>query len=117
MPRGGLTIAAIGLVPDLTLKAAKMAAASAGGKVIASFAYKLTQADIGTLEKLKSDIILLSGGTDGGDETYVLHNARMLAASSVGSFILYAGNQAVREPVLDILRRSGKEASATANIS
>jgi uncharacterized protein (TIGR01319 family) len=114
--KGGLTIAAIGLVPDLTLKAAKMAAASAGGKVIASFAYKLTQADIGTLEKLKSDIILLSGGTDGGDETYVLHNARMLAASSVGSFILYAGNQAVREPVLDILRRSGKEASATANI-
>jgi uncharacterized protein (TIGR01319 family) len=114
--KGGLTIAAIGLVPDLTLKAAKMAAASAGGKVIASFAYKLTQADIGTLEKLKSDIILLSGGTDGGDETYVLHNARMLAASSVGSFILYAGNQAVREPVLDILRRFGKEASATANI-
>ncbi len=114
--KGGLTIAAIGLVPDLTLKAAKMAAASAGGKVIASFAYKLTPADIARLETLKSDIILLSGGTDGGDESYVLHNAKQLAASQVQSYILYAGNQAVREEVLDILGRAGKEAGGTANI-
>lgn len=114
--KGGLTIAAIGLVPDLTLKAAKIAAASAGGKVVASFSYKLTAADIEKLEKLNSDIILLSGGTDGGDETYVLHNARMLAGSAVSSAILYAGNQAVREASLDILKRAGKQATGTSNI-
>lgn len=114
--KGGLTIAAIGLVPDLTLKAAKMAAASAGGKIIASFAYKLTHADLVMLERLNSDIILLSGGTDGGDESYVLHNANMLATSSVKSCILYAGNQAVRDQVLKILHHSGKEVRATTNI-
>ncbi len=114
--KGGLTITAIGLVPDLTLKAAKMAAASAGGKVIASYAYKLRPEDLARIEALKSDIILLSGGTDGGDESYVLHNAKMLAASSVESFILYAGNQAVRDTVLDILHQGGKQARSTSNI-
>lgn len=114
--KGGLTITAIGLVPDLTLKAAKMAAASAGGKIVASFSYKLTAADIEAIEEKNSDIILLSGGTDGGDETYVLHNARMLAGSALASAILYAGNQAVRDQVLDILENAGKKAKATENI-
>lgn len=114
--KGGLTIAAIGLVPDLTLKAAKMAAASAGGKIIASFSYKLTRSDIEKLETLRSDIILLSGGTDGGDESYVLHNAKMLASSGLNSAILYAGNQTVREEVLAILQDAGKDAQGSANI-
>lgn len=114
--KGGLTITAIGLVPELTLKAAKMAAASAGGKVIAGFSYKLTRSDIEKLETLRSDIILLSGGTDGGDESYVLHNAKMLASSGLSSAILYAGNQTVRDEVLAILQDAGKDAQGSANI-
>lgn len=42
--KGGLRIAAIGIVPDLTLKAAKLAASSAGGKVVATYSYRLKTA-------------------------------------------------------------------------
>jgi len=49
--KGGLRIAAIGLVPDLTLQLSKLAAMSAGGKVVASFAFSLTRSDLNHLEK------------------------------------------------------------------
>jgi uncharacterized protein (TIGR01319 family) len=101
--KGGLAIAAVGLVPDLTVNVARMAAASAGGKVTTSFAYRLTSDHVAALERARPDIVLLCGGTDGGNEGYVLHNARALAASSIGCAILYAGNASIRDEVRRIL--------------
>jgi uncharacterized protein (TIGR01319 family) len=101
--KGGLAIAAVGLVPDLTLSVARLAAASAGGKVTASFSYRLASDHVAALERTRPDIVLLCGGTDGGDEGYVLHNARALAASGVDCPILYAGNASVRDEVRRIL--------------
>ncbi len=101
--KGGLAVAAVGLVPDLTLHAARLAAASAGGKIVAHFAYRLTPENIASLRRLAPDIILLAGGTDGGNEQYNLHNARMLAAARLPAVVLYAGNAAVRGAVAEIL--------------
>jgi len=101
--KGGLAIVAVGLVPDLTLSVARMAAASAGGKVTASFSYRLASEHVAALERARPDIVLLCGGTDGGDERYVLHNARALAASAVDCPILYAGNSSARDEVRRIL--------------
>lgn len=101
--RGGLRIAAIGIVPDLTLSVARLAAASAGGKVVKSFAYTLTAADVAALEALDPDIVLLTGGTDGGDEKHNLANAAALAGARITSTILYAGNRAARDAVVEIL--------------
>ncbi len=49
------------------------------------------------LERLEPDIILFTGGTDGGNAAVVLRNAERLAASPLRSPILYAGNRKIRE--------------------
>ena len=44
--KGGLKMIAIGLVPDLTLKAARLACYSAGAKVIQSYSFELNQKEL-----------------------------------------------------------------------
>jgi uncharacterized protein (TIGR01319 family) len=112
--RGGLKIAAIGLTPDLTLSIARMAACSAGGKIVKAFSYRLTEEEIAELEALAPDIVLFTGGTDGGSEKTNLHNAKLLASSSIAAVILYAGNRKIRSEVRALL--AGKETVAADNI-
>ncbi len=112
--RGGLKIAALGLTADLTLAVARLAAASAGGRVVRAFAYELDGADVADLERLDPDLVLFTGGTDGGNSRVVLRNAERLAASSARAAILYAGNRKAREEVLAIL--SGKAVEAADNV-
>ena len=112
--KGGLGIAALGIVPELTLHAARLAAASAGGKIIAHYSYCLTREQAAELERMQPDIVLFCGGTDGGNEQYNLRNARMLADSSIRSTILYAGNVAIRESVARIL--ADKDLAFTDNL-
>lgn len=40
---GGLKMVALGLVPDLTAKAARMAASSAGAKVVKTYAFEISK--------------------------------------------------------------------------
>ncbi len=112
--KGGLAITSIGIVPDLTLKMAREAAVSAGGRVTNIFSYKFSSADIRELQKTKPDVILLTGGTDGGNEDYPLHNARKLAESSLGCPIIYAGNRSVEDEVAEILHK--KTLTITENV-
>ncbi len=101
--KGGLAIAALGIVPDLTLHVAKLAAASAGGKIVAAYSYRLTEEQISILRQNPPDVMLFSGGTDGGNEDYVLRNARMLAEARIASVVLYAGNAALASEVRKLL--------------
>jgi len=103
--KGGLTVAAIGIVPQLTLEAAKLTAMGAGARVVKHAPWKLTSNDIVELEQLNPDIILFTGGTDGGNESYNLHNAEKLAHSSLTAPIIYAGNKCVIEKIGTILFR------------
>ena len=64
---GGLQMIAIGLVKDLTAEAARQAALGAGARVLKTYAYELTEADRDEIAALQPDIILLAGGTDGGN--------------------------------------------------
>jgi len=120
--KGGLAIAAIGLVPDLTLKIAKLAALSAGGKVVSVHAYKLTSQHLDELARLRPEIILLAGGTDGGNETYVRHNTealRGLPARMEGQelpSLIYAGNAVLQEDVLKGLQDVGFEVALASNL-
>ncbi len=93
---------------------ARQAACSAGGKVVKAYAYRLTRAEVAELEALAPDIVLFTGGTDGGHEKTNLLNAEALAASALASIILYAGNAKVRDEVMDRLR--GKDAVAADNV-
>ncbi|NLC33518.1 MAG: hypothetical protein GX781_09525, partial [Clostridiales bacterium] len=76
---GGLRMVACGLVPALTAKAARFAAFGAGAKVIKTYAYELTDEDIREIEIISPDILLLVGGTDGGNSAVVKANASLIA--------------------------------------
>ncbi len=112
--KGGLAIAAIGLVPDLTLQLARLAAMSAGGKVVRSYSFSLTAEDVAELEAARPDMILFSGGTDGGNTAYIYENAARLAASKIEAPIIFAGNRAAAGRVAEILK--GKDLTVTANL-
>lgn len=113
---GGLKIIAIGLVPDLTAEAARRAALGAGGKVLKTYSYELTNRDMEDIKTLDSDIILLAGGTDGGNKDNIIHNARMLAGSNLDQPVIVAGNKSAAEEVGGILRKAGKETYLTENV-
>jgi uncharacterized protein (TIGR01319 family) len=66
--KGGLAVAAMGLVPSITLESAKVTAHSAGAKIAQYYSYKLNRHDIRALEDSPPDILLFTGGTDGGEE-------------------------------------------------
>jgi len=100
---GGLRIAAVGLVPELTMKAARLAALGAGGRVVEAFAFRLTSADLERLRALRPDMVLLAGGTDGGDAEHILHNARALASGLPDVPIVVAGNRGARDEIAGIL--------------
>ena len=113
---GGLRIAVVGNVPGLTVEAANQAALGAGAKIVGSTAFKLTNEKIPELQDLRPDMILLTGGVDGGDAATILHNARLLAQSTLSVPVVVAGNTAAAEEVGSILKQGGKESCLVDNV-
>ena len=95
---GGLRMVTSGLVPELTGEAAKLASLGAGAKVVGVYAFQLTEDDIDDILEAKPDILLLVGGTDGGNTECIIHNAKMMAKIDADIPIIIAGNRtAARE--------------------
>ena len=113
---GGLKMIAVGLVPDLTAEAAKRAALSAGAKVLNTYSFELTSSDCAEIRRLQPEIILLSGGTDGGNKEVILHNASALSGIDVDFTVVIAGNKSVAGDVADILTAVGKHARVCENV-
>lgn len=113
---GGLRIAVVGNVPGLTVEAANQAALGAGAKIVGSTAFKISQDNIREIEGLRPDMILLTGGVDGGDTATILHNARALADSALSVPIVVAGNQAAAANVTQILQEGKKEVRLVENV-
>ncbi len=111
---GGLRMIASGLVPSLTSEAAKRAALGAGAKVIKTYAYELTDEDTDEITGLKPDILLLCGGTDGGNRDCVIHNAKMIARMDYTCPVVFAGNRAARKACQAALE--GREVIACENV-
>ena len=113
---GGLKIVVVGNVPGLTVEAANQAALGAGAKLVGSTAFKLSEAKIKEVEALAPDMILLTGGTDGGDSATILHNARLLAQTRLAVPIVVAGNCAATAEAAALLQTHGKEARLADNV-
>ncbi len=111
---GGLRMVTIGLVRELTAEAARQAALGAGARLVGTFAYRLNAADLEAITRLAPDIVLLAGGTDGGNREVVLHNAAALAASALACPIVYAGNRDALDAARGLL--AGKAAVFTGNV-
>ncbi len=113
---GGLKMVSVGLVPDLTVKASKLAATSAGAKLYKTYSFELTKSDIKEIEEIKPDIILISGGTDGGNKQVVSNNIEMLSKLSWNCYFVYSGNKSLVDYATDIFSEQGKTIEICENV-
>lgn len=113
---GGLKMVALGLVPELTAKAAKMAASSAGAKVIKTYSFEISGQEADEIYDIAPDLILLCGGTDGGNKDVIVANARRLAGINRDFSIIVAGNKSAGDEIDAILGSSGKDYVITHNV-
>lgn len=101
---GGLKMAAIGLVEELTVEAAKRVCLGAGGKVDLVYSHQLTKKEALKIKNGNIDIVLLAGGTDGGNSECVLHNAKILGEIGLSVPIVYAGNKSCQDEISNIFK-------------
>ena len=113
---GGLRMVCIGLVPEYTTEAGRLAALGAGAKVVGSFSYEMTRSELRSLEALDPDIVLLTGGTDGGNRRTILHNAGLLASSGRLRNLIVAGNKSAGDELREIFENSGLNVAFTSNV-
>jgi uncharacterized protein (TIGR01319 family) len=76
----------------------------------------MSLADVAALTADRPDLVLLAGGTDDGNAEVLLGNARTLARARLGVPVVVAGNTAVRDDVVRILRRGRVATVATDNV-
>jgi len=114
---GGLKMVCIGFVPELTSEAAYRAALGAGARVTGLYSYELNRSEIAEIEASAPDIVLLTGGTDGGDRKTIVHNAQLLAQTGPGvKNVIVAGNKSAADEIKDIFRGSEKNIVFTSNV-
>lgn len=97
---GGLRLAVVGYEPEISAEAGHRVALSAGARVVHIAAGRLHRDGLAELAASAPDVLLLVGGTDGGEGEVLLHNATRLARSRLRLPVVVAGNSAVREAVL-----------------
>jgi uncharacterized protein (TIGR01319 family) len=113
---GGLRVAAVGLVADLTAAAARQAALNAGARVGTVLAGSLGPEQLEELRAARPEIVLFAGGTDGGQAELVLENARRLAEAQLDAHFVVACNREVAAEAAVLLRAAGRQAAVAENV-
>ena len=113
---GGLRLAVVGYEREVTAEAGHRVGLSAGARVVHVAAGSLGPADIDAIEAAGPDVLLLAGGTDGGNSEVLRHNATALAARALPVPIVLAGNVDVRDELSDLLHDNGRSVVATDNV-
>ena len=112
---GGLQMMVAGVVRNLTAESAERAALGAGAivmDVIASNDKRLPHEKIERIRHLRPDMLLLSGGIDGGTTSHVVELAEIIAAArprprlgvAYELPLIYAGNIDARESIEERLQ-------------
>jgi len=112
---GGLQMMVAGVVRNLTGESAERAALGAGAivmDVIASNDKRLPHEKIERIRHLRPDMLLLSGGVDGGTTSHVVELAEIIAAARPSPRLgiayelplIYAGNIDARESIQERLQ-------------
>ncbi|HEX5018368.1 MAG TPA: glutamate mutase L, partial [Actinomycetes bacterium] len=113
---GGLRIAVVGYERAITAEAGYRVGLSAGGRVGHISAGELDDAALEAIRAADADVLLLVGGTDGGNAEVLVHNARMIARADLALPVVLAGNVASRDQVNRILRRGRVTVTAADNV-
>lgn len=86
---GGLRIAVVGNEELVTAEAGRRVALSSGGRVVHVSSHDVS---LPAVREAQPDVILLVGGTDGGNAEVLLANATALADARWGGPVVVAGN-------------------------
>lgn len=113
---GGLRLAVVGYERAVTAEAGFRVGLSAGARVVHVASGQITTAGIAGLAAARPDVVLLVGGTDGGNAEVLLHNARRLASSRLRVPVVAAGNADASDEVVEILQGRGRTVIATRNV-
>ncbi|SCL31461.1 conserved hypothetical protein [Micromonospora rhizosphaerae] len=100
---GGLRLAVIGYEPLVTAQAGRRVGLSAGAHVVHVAAGRLGAVELSALRAARPDVVLLVGGTDGGDADTLAHNATRLAKARWRVPVVLAGNADVRDELHSLL--------------
>jgi len=113
---GGLQMMVAGVVKSMSAESAERAALGAGAILMDTLAVDDGRKDYQKVERLRQlrpDIILMSGGTDGGTRTHLTDMAEVIRRADpkprFGDMklpVIYAGNKEVRTEVTDVLGAS-----------
>jgi uncharacterized protein (TIGR01319 family) len=113
---GGLRLAVVGYESLVTAEAGHRVGLSAGARVVHVATGKLGTDGLAALKASRPDVILLVGGTDGGDAEVLLHNAHRLATARTRIPVVVAGNADARDEVCAELASRGVPRVATDNV-
>jgi len=113
---GGLRLAVVGYERVVSAEAGRRVALSAGARVVQVTAGALDDAGVRDVRASRPDVVLLVGGTDGGDTRVILHNADRIARAELGIPVVVAGNLDAQEVACGALRTAGTNAIACANV-
>ena len=113
---GGLRMSVHGLVYDMTVRAAKEAALGAGAVLKLATAGKLRRAELGQVQEIKPNIILIAGGVDYGERETALDNFERLTDICPTIPFIYAGNIQNREEIRLIAEDKGVRVHIVDNV-
>ncbi len=101
---GGLRVAVVGNEELVTAEAGRRVALSSGGRVVHVSSYDV---DVAALRASRPDVVLLVGGTDGGNAEVLLGNAKALCHDAWSSPVVVAGNADAADEAAAGLERAG----------
>ena len=113
---GGLRLAVVGYERQVTAEAGYRVGLSAGAKVVHVASGRLDDASVRALGRALPDLLLLVGGTDGGNADVLRHNASRLARAALGVPIVLAGNVDAQHEVATLLRDAGQPVRVADNV-
>lgn len=113
---GGLRMMAVGLMTDLTARAAEMAALNAGARVEAVLTGDVDEQSLALLERLRPEIVLFAGGTDGGERRRVLENASLISKIDFETIFVVACNMEIAHEARALFESGGHRATVVANV-
>jgi uncharacterized protein (TIGR01319 family) len=113
---GGLRMAAVGIVDELTAAAGRQAALNAGAKVELVVAGDLEAPDRERIAAVRPEVLLFCGGTDGGQRTKVLDNATALATVDGLQLVVVACNADIAATVAERFRGPGRTVVVVDNV-
>jgi uncharacterized protein (TIGR01319 family) len=96
---GGLRIAVVGNEALVTAEAGRRVALSSGGKVVLVVDGGLDADKLADLRAAEPDVLLLVGGTDGGNSATLVHDADFLSRSGWVGPVVVAGDVEARSAV------------------